>query len=104
MDDKWWCATIIICSSVIDEEDGRTLCDEQIYLLKADDLESATKKAAEIGKRQEHSYESIQGQTVYWRFVGLQNVNELSDQDIVDGSEIRSKLVRVADPRILLDG
>lgn len=104
MDNKWWCATIIMCSSVVDEEDELTLCDEQIHVVKAHDLQSASEKSIELGKNQEHSYESIQGQTVFWKFVGVQSLEELFDDEIVDGSEIRSKLIKTSDPESLLNG
>jgi len=102
MIDKWWCVTLIVCSSVKDDETGMYLCDEQIHLVKAVDSKSAYLKAMQIGREQEHSYESIDGHQVTWKFIGLQGLEEISDTDIVDGVEIRSKLMKVENPNDLV--
>jgi hypothetical protein len=98
MNEKWWCATLIVCSSVKDDETDLYLCDEQIHLVRAANSEAAVLKAIQIGREQEHSYESIDGHHVTWKFIGLQGLEEVLDEDIVDGTEIRSKFIKVENP------
>jgi len=77
-------------------------CFEQIHLIEAEDGDLAYKKALQLGKTHEHSYENYEGNTVYWEFVGLENLEELLDEMIQDGSEIRSRVLLVEDPQKLV--
>lgn len=102
MTEAWWCATLIIYSSVKDPETGMFLCDEQIRILRAETADSALIKAFQIGKAQEHSYESIDGHIVSWIFAGVRELEEISDERLDDGTEIKSKLMKVLDLSELL--
>ena len=86
----WYIATLVVRSKVEDDPDVQT-CDEQIRAIRAPDAEAAYKKALQIGKQEEHSYKSIDGQTVTRVFVGLENLEALEDS-MHDGVEIRSRL------------
>lgn len=104
MNDKWWCVTLLVKSIVKDEESGLWLCDEQVRVIKATDFNSAFEKSIILGKNQEHSYENIYGQTVKWEFIGLRELREIVDETIGDGTEIKSKLLKIDDPVSLIQG
>jgi len=98
MNNVWWCATILMCSTVRDEEAGLLVCDEQIRVIKAVDFDAAFERAISVGKDQEHSYENMYGQVVKWEFLGLRELKEISDETIGDGTEITSKILKVDNP------
>lgn len=89
-DGQWFVATLVI-QCVLADDDGPYMCDEQIRLIHATDAESAYQRAIELGKGEETNYIGGTGETVNWKFVGLENLQELEEQ-IADGVEIRSRL------------
>src|SRR5260221_8327196 len=96
----WHIATLVVASKVEDGDDVQT-CDEQIRAIRAPNAEIAYEKALQIGKREEHSYQNMYGQTVTWAFVGLDDLDEL-DNTMHDGVEIRSRLFGHRNPSSLV--
>ena len=74
------------------------LYDRQIKVLRASTDEAAYERALELGGAESHSYKNSSGQTVFWRFVGLGNLEELHEEAITDGTEVHSRLQR-GDPK-----
>jgi hypothetical protein len=102
MKNRWFVATIIVKCRVGDEPQADYSCDEQIVLLKAPDEDAAYKKALKLGEEQETHYLNDEGETVYWEFLGLENLEELEEERITDGVEIRSRLRRLPKPEDLV--
>lgn len=94
--ERWYVATLIVQCRVADNSPGT--CDEQIRILLATDADAAYEKAMQLGKAEELSYLNGYGETVYWEFVGLENLEELFADDLQDGVEIRSRLFDCGDP------
>ena len=93
----WYIATLIMQSKHDGEAIDAWTCEEQIHLLRAPDADTAYKKAMDLGKKQEHSYNNVYDETVNWMFLGLEDLDELDGQ-IHDGVEIRYRFFRHKDP------
>jgi hypothetical protein len=89
---KWYVATLIMLCKVTNEMSELFTCDEQIRLIRATDSEQAYEKALRFGKDEEHSYMNSDGNEVFWEFIGLEDLEELFDETIRDGREIRSRI------------
>jgi hypothetical protein len=79
-------------------------CFEQVHLIEAENDDSAYEEAIQLGKSEEHSYKNFQGRTVYWEFVGLENLEEILDETLQNGTEVRSRRLIVDDPSTLVRG
>jgi hypothetical protein len=67
-------------------------------VLRAANHESAYKRALSLGKVENHHYKNSAGETVYWEFMGLADLDKLREGKIDDGTEIHSRLQR-GDPK-----
>jgi hypothetical protein len=104
MSTTWYVATLILKCEIENDPQIPATCFEQIHLIEARDGDNAYEKALQIGNSVEHSYKNYQGNTVYWEFVGLENLEEIFDETIQDGTEIRSRRLLVEDPLSLVRG
>jgi hypothetical protein len=104
MSPTWYAATLIMRCRIEDNPQSPTTCLEQIHLIQAEEENLAYEKALQLGKSAEHSYKNYQGSDVYWEFVGLENLEEIFDETIQDGTEIRSRRLLVEDPLTLVRG
>ncbi len=102
MSTSWFVATMIMKCRIENDPMNPVTCFEQIHLIKAENGYLAYEKALQLGKANEHSYKNNEGNTVHWEFVGLENLEELLDELLQDGSEIRSRLLLVDDPQRLV--
>jgi len=94
---KWYVAEIIVRSRV-GKARRKLLYDRQIKVLRAADHETAYKRALSLGKAENHRYKNSAGETVYWEFIGLANLDTLPKGKIEDGTKIHSRLHR-GDPK-----
>ena len=62
--------------------------DVQYRLIHATDSEAAYKRALELGREAEHSYENSEGEICVWSFKGLKDLQEVLDVELNDGTEI----------------
>jgi hypothetical protein len=92
----WYVAVLVIESSVGEDAANEPLIDLQYRLVRATDAEDAYRKSLELGTSAEHSYQNSDGETVRWNFVGLHDLRESQDQDLVHGAEVYSSLRRRA--------
>lgn len=77
-------------------------CMEQIHILEASTDEEAFAKALKIGQSEAHFYTNSKGELVFWKFVGLENLEKLLDDSPSDGSEIRSRIFSSRDPKLII--
>lgn len=94
----WYVAELIVSCRVGKSPKGKALYDRQVKVLRASTPEAAHNRALELGKEENHSYKNSAGERVFWRFVGLGNLEELHSRAISDGTEICSRLQR-GDPK-----
>jgi hypothetical protein len=91
---RWYVAEIVVCCRIGKSSKSELLYDRQIKVLRAATHEAAYQRALKLGREENHSYKNSAGEKVFWRFVGLGNLEMLQDEDIVDGTEIFSRLQR----------
>ena len=87
---RWYVAVVVVRARIDDEWHDDYLIDHQVRLVQASDAESAHRRALELGKAAEHSYENGDGATVRWEFVGLADLDEIQASAIDDGVEVYS--------------
>ena len=98
MTDHWYIATLIIRCRIEKKKPQKLFAfEERVCALRASSDENAYQKAVQLGRDSEHSYVGVHNQMVYWEFVGLEDLEQL-DGAIRDGSEIRYRFRRSADP------
>jgi hypothetical protein len=101
MGQKWFAATLIMKSSIENDLEEQMLCFEQIHLILAENARLAYEKSL-LGKSKEHSYSNSEGNMVYWTFAGLADLEEILEETIQDGTEVRDRLIVVNDPQTLV--
>ena len=77
-------------------------CIQQINVLRAENRDIAYERAMMIGKSQEATYLNDIGQQISWKFVGLENLEELSNKVIKDGTEIWGRVFHTNNPTSLV--
>jgi hypothetical protein len=95
---NWYIAELIMECRV-----GRgrpTLWDQQLVILRARSATTAYASAMKLGRRQDHAYRNVSGDTVRWSFRGLGNLQELSVRTLRSGTEVHSRLFRKRPPRV----
>jgi hypothetical protein len=95
---NWYIAELIMECRV-----GRgrpTLWDQQVVILRARSATTAYASAMKLGRRQDHAYRNVSGDTVRWSFRGLGNLQELSVRTLRSGTEVHSRLFRKRPPRV----
>ena len=97
---KWFVVTIILKCEVDGKPTvpGEWTCIEQIHLVRALNRDNAFEKALSLGKSQETSYQNAVGKTVTWKFIGLENLEELSKKRVKDGIEVRGRIFHTENP------
>ncbi len=95
---QWYVAELIVQCRVGNACKRRTLYDRQVKVLHALNDEAAYDRALDLGRAENHSYKNSAGETVYWEFIGLANLETLRERSISDGTEIHSRLER-GDPK-----
>ena len=90
----WYVAVLVVESAVDDGVAREPLVDLQYRLVRAANPEAAHRRALELGREAEHSYQNAGGANVTWTCVGLHDLCEVFARDLVDGVEVYSRLVR----------
>jgi hypothetical protein len=88
----WYSAIVIFESTVDGFVKKKQLCEQSIHLILAPNDDIASQKAIRIGKEKEHEYKNESGENVIWKFVQVQDVQEVTQNELVDGLEVHSKL------------
>jgi hypothetical protein len=60
----WFVATLMMRCRIGDNQKDNWLYDEQVYVIKAEDEDTAYAKATKLGKGKEHDYKDCYGETV----------------------------------------
>ena len=105
MNKKVWFVSTIILKCEIEEEPSipnEWTCIQQINILHAENREIAYDKAIMLGQSQETTYLNATGQQISWKFVGLENLEELSTKTIKDGTEIWGRVIHTNNPTSLV--
>jgi hypothetical protein len=100
---KWFVATLILKCEIEGESTipGEWTCIQQIHLIREATREGAYEKAMRIGISEELSYANVEGNKVFWTFVGLENLEQLDRNVIRDGMEVWGRVFYSEDPTAL---
>lgn len=100
--EQWFVAVLVFESRVGGVEDDEPSVDVQYRLVRAVDAESAYQRAIALGLRERVSYSNVDGDTCEWRFVGLQDLRLVDDQELRHGSELYGFIEKgLADERVV---
>ncbi len=93
---KWYCALIRLQTEIVTPTGvvvglGDEIVEESFRLFRAPSLAEAERRAEAVGRDETH-YLNCDGDTVFWRFVEVDQVQELVDQELIDGVEVFAKL------------
>lgn len=100
----WFIATIILKCEIEGRPSipGEWTCTQSIYLLRASDRDQAYAKALRLGNSQEVSYKNANAEVVTWKFIGLENIEELSVRNLRDETEIWGRVFHTQDPEAMI--
>ena len=96
----WYVATVILKCQINGQPKlpGEWTCIQSIYVLRAVSADDAYEQALQLGKEKETSYLNSDGGIVDWEFVGLENVEELSQKTITRNTEVWGRVFASNDP------
>ena len=78
---------------------GKQLLERHYFLLKADDDESANKKARELAKNKQHSYSNPDGIRVKWVLERVVDVKQILANKLSEGTEVYYQYFHRQSPR-----
>ena len=91
---RWYVAVLVVSSKVEGQASAAPALDLQYRLVRAVSNEDAYRRALEFGHQETHSYSNADGQTVTWECLGLHDLSEIDDAELVDGTEVYNQIVR----------
>jgi hypothetical protein len=83
-----WFVAVLVFESSVRESWSDPSVDVQYRLFRADDAEAAYERALALGGEHELEYENVYGDTCVWSFKGLQDLQEIIEDEIFDGIEV----------------
>ncbi len=105
MRSEWYVAKLmklIMKCEVGDNDKGSWTCEEQVRVILAAEGDEAYDKAIRLGAAEEIAYQNVYGEEVRCSFVGLGQLEGLTDETIEDGTEITSRFIETDDPSALV--
>jgi hypothetical protein len=98
----WFTASILFKSHGQLPLDGNLLWEERIVLVEAEDESSAERKAAKLGKAEEHEYLNQRGAAVRWTFEKIERICVIEGGLLKDGTELFSRFLRDSEVKSIL--
>ena len=92
--EHWFAATLLFASKVGGTPSLRPLVEERIVLFQGRNTDAVKVAAMRYGRAEEHSYENAHGERVEWRFIGLEQLDELDVGTPKQGWEVASRFTR----------
>jgi len=95
---NWYVAEAVFQSSI--EGVGTNydpLVERSWFLVSAGSENAAREKAVLLGRSKEHSYSNSEGENVVWQLKTIENIREVMDEVLVDGTEVWSTMARSSD-------
>lgn len=68
------------------------LCEENLILISARSESEAWLKAKDFGRKRQHSYRNVYKEKVSWKFVQLQELQQVMSEKLGDGVEVYYRL------------
>lgn len=100
----WFSASLLLKAAHEGEAQPEPLWEETIVLLQARDETDATVQAEQLGKSKEHEYEVAEPSRhlVKWKFVRVERVCSIDEEDLGSGTELFSRFLRSSEVASLL--
>lgn len=92
---SWYCAKLLLKAYLGSDSITETMKDESIRLISASSIEEAQQLALEVGHTLEHSYPNDKGETVYWKFISVMEIQDLCEDTLQHGMEVFSELSKL---------
>tara|TARA_R110002072_G_scaffold113771_3_gene243473 strand:+ start:113 stop:523 length:411 start_codon:yes stop_codon:yes gene_type:complete len=84
---KWYLSSVIMKIKV--EDNNEFIVHNNLYLISSESDDEAYVKSLILGKKGETSYKNPLNKLVSITFEGLNDLEEVIDGDVIDGSELR---------------
>jgi hypothetical protein len=92
--ERWFSVTLLFCSSIDESPNLRPLCEERIVLFRGNSEKAIRHTAGLYGQSEMISYKNCYGETVNWKFLGIEELEELEPPKRGRGWEVGSRHVR----------
>ncbi|MNC25878.1 hypothetical protein D3C75_739860 [compost metagenome] len=94
---SWYSAQLLFKSEVTNDPNNydTDTYEESIILTKARSTEEAFEIGCKIGKENEHGYTNMNNGEVFWRFIKVIDVFDISEKELDSGAEIFSRFILV---------
>ena len=92
----------LLFENISDPNPDNRLWEESIVLIEADSEEKARFEAETVGKSHEVTYHTRDGGHADWRFIRIERVYDLDDNELVHGCEVFSRFLRKSEVDSLL--
>ncbi len=94
---KWFAARLIFKSQVGTGLEIDPLCEDRVVLFFADNEDRAREAALAYGRKEGISYQNEAGDEVRWRFVSLEDIDEVGTEPLPNGWEVSARHFRPSD-------
>src|SRR5262245_47487125 len=98
----WYAASLLFESVHNGRSQPDALWEEKIVLLQAGTEDEARRQADQLGKAEEHSYTSAEGDHVQWNYRGIERICSIDAQTLGRGTELFSRFLRASEVTSLL--
>jgi hypothetical protein len=91
---RWYSVVLLFSSSIGDVASLRPLCEERVVLFRSNTAGEIDAAARRYAEREQHSYQNANGETVNWRFHGIERIEPLAEPPANEGWEVSSRYAR----------
>ena len=98
----WYCASILWVAERNGVQDSDSLWEEQLVLIEAGSEESARAEGLRRASQPRAAYKNNDGVTISWRFVKIDRIYEIGNEQLTNGTEIFSRFLRDSEARSLM--
>jgi hypothetical protein len=98
----WFTASVLFKSESQTATNKKSLWEERIISLEAEDESEAEQKAMRCGKIEEHEYRNQAGETVRWHFERIERIYKIEGNILEDGTELFSRFLKDSEVESLL--
>lgn len=89
---SWYTARIRFVSHTDNRVTTDALWEDSLRLVYAESEVDARQRAEDIGKNAQHEYKNESGEVVSWHYVSVLEVFDLCESELVEGTEVFSRL------------
>ena len=91
---SWYSVRVIYRSLVNGEPAADALMEESIRVFTASSDDEASSKREAVARDGEHSYKNEKGEAIHWIVESVDAAQDIFEDQLVDGTEVHSRLFR----------